>query len=280
MPLVLDSLRNAVKALSDLRAVAENVPRMEQFSQVERDGIRAGVIQNFKVTYELCWKLMARRLEANGACTTCERLPGCGQGGAGSAGPIKFDAQHPHTRHGLGVAHRRAQGLIACRSLPGELQRVVTDGGVTAAGFVQSVQSRPFHQVCPPGHEHEAERVRRLHMRYSGCGHGASLRRWQRAILAKRLAACSWGSTGVPQIEAEHSRWLWGQWARPHPWLVRPLLGITVHPAASSILIARRISFFGWMRLTMDDVYTHHKIYFLIFQAATRWAAHPVQSAS
>ena len=65
MPLVLDSLRNAVKALSDLRAVAENVPRMEQFNEVEQKGIRAGVIQNFEVTYELCWKLMDRWLSMN-----------------------------------------------------------------------------------------------------------------------------------------------------------------------------------------------------------------------
>lgn len=65
MPLELDNLRHAVKTLSDLRAVAENETRMAQFSQVERDGIRAGVIQNFEVAYELCWKLMARWLKAN-----------------------------------------------------------------------------------------------------------------------------------------------------------------------------------------------------------------------
>lgn len=65
MPLELDDLRNAVKALSDLWEVTENVTRMAQFSQVESDGIRAGTIQNFEVTYELCWKLMARWLERN-----------------------------------------------------------------------------------------------------------------------------------------------------------------------------------------------------------------------
>ena len=65
MPIQLDNLRNAVKVLSDLLAVTENETRMAQFNQVERHGIRAGVIQNFEVTYELCWKLMARWLKTN-----------------------------------------------------------------------------------------------------------------------------------------------------------------------------------------------------------------------
>ena len=65
MTLVLDNLRNAVKALSELQAAAENVSRMKQFSEVEQKGIRAGVIQNFEVTYELCWKLMVRWLRTN-----------------------------------------------------------------------------------------------------------------------------------------------------------------------------------------------------------------------
>ena len=52
MPLELDSLRNSLQALTDLLAVSENDARMSQFSEVERDGIRAGVIQNFEVTYE------------------------------------------------------------------------------------------------------------------------------------------------------------------------------------------------------------------------------------
>ena len=65
MPIQLDNLRNAVKVLSDLLAVTENETRMAQFSQVEQDGVRAGVIQNFEVAYELCWKSMARWLKAN-----------------------------------------------------------------------------------------------------------------------------------------------------------------------------------------------------------------------
>lgn len=60
MPLELGSLRNSLTALTDLLAVSENDVRMGQLDEIERNGIRSGVIQNFEVTYELCWKLMAR----------------------------------------------------------------------------------------------------------------------------------------------------------------------------------------------------------------------------
>lgn len=65
MPLELGTLRNSITALADLLAVSENSVRMGQLSEVERAGIRAGVIQNFEVTYELCWKLIARWLSIN-----------------------------------------------------------------------------------------------------------------------------------------------------------------------------------------------------------------------
>lgn len=63
MPIELDSLRKSVTALADLLAVSENAERMEQLSEVERNGIRSGVIQNFEITYALSCSLITRWLK-------------------------------------------------------------------------------------------------------------------------------------------------------------------------------------------------------------------------
>jgi len=64
MRLGLSSLQKAVQSLDN--AVDVGAPdRLAQRPEHEQDVIRAGVIQNFEFTYELCWKFMKRWLETN-----------------------------------------------------------------------------------------------------------------------------------------------------------------------------------------------------------------------
>ncbi|WP_428485541.1 HI0074 family nucleotidyltransferase substrate-binding subunit [Rhodopila sp.] len=65
MPLILHSLRNAVTALRAVQAKSEDIPFMAAQDEITREVIRSGVIQHFEFTYELCWKFMRRRLEAD-----------------------------------------------------------------------------------------------------------------------------------------------------------------------------------------------------------------------
>ena len=64
MALELNSLRKAVDSLERAIRVAQNNIKGPVDTDHE-EVIRAGVIQNFELTYELCWKFMKRWLEGN-----------------------------------------------------------------------------------------------------------------------------------------------------------------------------------------------------------------------
>jgi len=65
MKLDLSSLRKAVESLQNTLEVADDKDFMSPLSYNQKDAIRAGVIQNFEFTYELCWKFMKRWLQVN-----------------------------------------------------------------------------------------------------------------------------------------------------------------------------------------------------------------------
>jgi nucleotidyltransferase substrate binding protein (TIGR01987 family) len=65
MALELESLIKSVQSLGDLLAKTEDGEFLKPLDTVTRKGLRAGVIQNFEFTYELCWKFMKRWLEKN-----------------------------------------------------------------------------------------------------------------------------------------------------------------------------------------------------------------------
>ena len=72
MPLHLDNLRDSIEALSELLTASEDEARMGQLSEIERVGIRAGVVKHFEITYDLSWKLMARWLNTNVGADTAD----------------------------------------------------------------------------------------------------------------------------------------------------------------------------------------------------------------
>lgn len=89
MPLQLDSLEKAVNALARSQQAATD--HMASFDEGLRDTIRSGVIQNFEVAYEQCWKFIQRWIREN-------RTP--------------EDADHPRTRKEL-FRQAARYGLIA-----------------------------------------------------------------------------------------------------------------------------------------------------------------------
>lgn len=73
MPLDLSSLKRAIISLNSAIQVATD-DEMAERSEKEQDVIKAGVIQNFEFTYELCWKFMRRWLEVNIGTTYVEGI--------------------------------------------------------------------------------------------------------------------------------------------------------------------------------------------------------------
>ncbi len=65
MTLDLSSLKKAVHSLETALDFAGSEDKLAGLTGDQKDVVRAGAIQNFEFTYELCWKFMKRWLENN-----------------------------------------------------------------------------------------------------------------------------------------------------------------------------------------------------------------------
>jgi nucleotidyltransferase substrate binding protein (TIGR01987 family) len=72
MKLELTSLRKAVESLERSLNVAGDTDFPARLNPDQLEAVRAGVIQNFEVTYELCWKYIQRWLRQNAASQDAE----------------------------------------------------------------------------------------------------------------------------------------------------------------------------------------------------------------
>ena len=63
MTLDLTSLTQSIKILR--ASVEDNLLNGATFSPVQQETFRSGIIQNFEIAYELCWKTMKRWIEEN-----------------------------------------------------------------------------------------------------------------------------------------------------------------------------------------------------------------------
>lgn len=65
MKLDLHPLSRAISSLSGLLDKVLDTDWMSKQDDVVRFGLQAGVIKNFEITYELCWKYMQRWIQNN-----------------------------------------------------------------------------------------------------------------------------------------------------------------------------------------------------------------------
>ena len=65
MALDLSSLKEAVASLEKTLRAACSAEKMAVLDKDQREAIKAGVIQNFEFTYEVCWKFIQRWLKEN-----------------------------------------------------------------------------------------------------------------------------------------------------------------------------------------------------------------------
>ncbi len=65
MKLDLSSLQSALALFERALKFSQKVIADETFSEEEKEVVKAGVIQNFEFSYELCWKFIKRWLDQN-----------------------------------------------------------------------------------------------------------------------------------------------------------------------------------------------------------------------
>ncbi len=63
--MIYDSAEKAIQSLDAVLTRTNDEEYMNGFDEITRYALRAGAIQNFEFTYELCWKFMKRWLEYN-----------------------------------------------------------------------------------------------------------------------------------------------------------------------------------------------------------------------